>query len=112
MTAPSNSLSNAPRHLARDRARHSFRGPGRRNQRLFAEIYLIYAKNRWLLRPGPWPGAEAVTGPRRGGNQEQTFLIYNSPQRCRSAAPVEQRDLFNCTLDHHDFCSSLVELEE
>ena len=25
-------------------------------------ILLFYANNRWLRRPGPWPGAEAVTG--------------------------------------------------
>ena len=35
-------------------------GKGRRNQRTFC------AKVRWLWRPGPWPGAEAVTSSAAG----------------------------------------------
>ena len=33
--------------------------PRKRPQRFISRTF--YANNRWLRRPGPWPGAEAVT---------------------------------------------------
>ena len=61
--------------------------PTGRVQRLFASNVLLhrmfccrtfYANNRWLLRPGPWPGAGAVTAPQVGLELETNGFKSNA----------------------------------